>query len=1141
MQQRTLLFSLVVLTLLGTACEDDPYYPNVTAEISGDLDPSFENGNLGSGHVEERILELTALEDSEDGLSEEEATELEALRDAHLITIAGSFEDCDSPVVVFGSRGATVVQAPPDPLVVLAPAGPVSGGPVDVRVSCPGGLFVKEDGYDYALAPIVTREVEDGLDGEFELVGPDANARMEPLFANEYASFGLFYQAEPFINWPEPIGYGFFFNGEGPRGSAYYAGNPGMVYGGRTYDNSDYLPVPALSPPVDFAAPDQGDRIRGGSSVSFFRPRANSDLTEPLTATARKRPIANPFASDQDQPDPHTQQNANNTGVWMVVPFETDGDTERRYIRVSQLIGQWCGGEVLRDGCNGGAGDQVINDLRLPLDFRWKWLEPDEPDASDLAPYPHASPEHIAYLDCVNGGGSADSCEADSGVDLPTGTYEDVVFCKSFDEFDDFPWETDGFCVPLETLDSIRIEEGAQYVDLESNILGHWTLDEENNVYDGFETIGENVMPVGGPIWVSYEGGFYRGNLIPAKNHDPGRDEGLRIAKDMDSNAPGIQPPLPGSSDYDAYPYIEIPSISISTFLGANSPFNGVDENGDPLLENSDERPYLGYPALLPYPATFDWHFSLPGGYTSSTSIRDNDMRSGVADPRSSPEDDSNCVREAESCSDLEDNDNDGFTDAEDPDCLDSRIRSEIFKPDADCAWPDTYFVVSLEVRDLDMVAGLDETTVWQSTAWAWAGDDYITIPVEALATLPEVADVFRPDAEDQAGSSLLGMVTIEIHRAASWELSSNDTDFEVAPEGRAVFDVNTITMGYFHNQHSCFDAQDNDQDGFCDFDGCEGPDGNRLPPDPACIPLNPGDDQPEYETAVCQDGEDNDGDGLIDLEDPDCEDGNDVLEDFTCGDGIDNDGDGWTDFPLDPGCESATGHSEGGFSYLTDCNDSIDDDGDGRIDADDPGCLEGAGESESEGDTCGNGEDDNEDGWVDADDFTCRPGSGFEGEDFYSNGDVEAAQETDGVYYECSDSDALGATDNDLDGAANNQDEDCLWGWDPSGESGVPNVCSDRLDNDGDGWVDAEDPQCSINPDDEVEGLPGGTCNNGEDDDEDGWADADDPDCLTGEDDEVLLGTPLQCNNGEDDDGDGLKDSQDPDCQSGKDNHEEP
>ena len=35
-------------------------------------------------------------------------------------------------------------------------------------------------------------------------------------------------------------------------------------------------------------------------------------------------------------------------------------------------------------------------------------------------------------------------------------------------------------------------------------------------------------------------------------------------------------------------------------------------------------------------------------------------------------------------------------------------------------------------------------------------------------------------------------------------------------PDGRVVFDVNTITMGYFHNQHSCFDELDNDGDGLC-------------------------------------------------------------------------------------------------------------------------------------------------------------------------------------------------------------------------------------------------------------------------------------------------------------------------------------
>jgi hypothetical protein len=348
------------------------------------------------------------------------------------------------------------------------------------------------------------------------------------------------------------------------------------------------------------------------------------------------------------------------------------------------------------------------------------------------------------------------------------------------------------------------------------------------------------------------------------------------------------------------------------------------------------------------------------------------------------------------------------------------------------------------------------------------------------------------------------------------------------------VFDISTITLGYFHNQHSCFDGIDNDGDGLCDTGECIGEDGSRLDPDPACLPV-PGGDAPEYETATCQDGEDNDSDGLVDLADPDCADANDMIEDAACSDGVDNDGDGWLDFPQDPGCASLTSSDEGGLSYLSDCNDGIDDDGDGRIDADDAGCEDGADPDES-GDTCQDGIDNNEDGWLDALDITCRANSGFVGESPYTLADLSTGTE----YFECSDFDLQGPTDNDGDGTANADDSDCLSGWDPSGEGSQPDACSDGQDNDGDGWIDGDDPECVLDPTTEALGPPGGTCSNGEDDDSDGWIDSLDPDCLSGQDGEIEATSPLQCNNGIDDDSDGTIDSADSDCPTGKDNHEE-
>jgi len=61
----------------------------------------------------------------------------------------------------------------------------------------------------------------------------------------------------------------------------------------------------------------------------------------------------------------------------------------------------------------------------------------------------------------------------------------------------------------------------------------------------------------------------------------------------------------------------------------------------------------------------------------------------------------------------------------------------------------------------------------------------------------------------------------------------------------------------------------------------------------------------------------------------------------FACEDGIDNDNDGLTDFPDDPGCDSATDNDEFNDSVpIFACEDGIDNDSDGFVDfPDDPGC----------------------------------------------------------------------------------------------------------------------------------------------------------------------------------------------------------
>lgn len=205
------------------------------------------------------------------------------------------------------------------------------------------------------------------------------------------------------------------------------------------------------------------------------------------------------------------------------------------------------------------------------------------------------------------------------------------------------------------------------------------------------------------------------------------------------------------------------------------------------------------------------------------------------------------------------------------------------------------------------------------------------------------------------------------------------------------------------------------------------------------------------------------------------------------CSDAIDNDGDGAIDAP-DPGCLSGPGNTynpnddDETNAPATQCSDTTDNDGDGVIDAQDPGCLSGPGGSYNPADNdetngpateCSDTRDNDGDGDVDAQDPGCLsgPGGAFNpSDDDESNGGARPSRNSgDGGDAECADT-----RDNDGDGRADARDPGCLSGpggaFNPSdddesdGGAGAPE-CSDGDDNDGDGVADRDDPGCLSGP----------------------------------------------------------------------------
>ncbi len=1060
---------------LTVGCPAEPYFTGDGPPINDNgIQPAFENGNVGTALV------LNVLVDRNSPTEDEISTLIEPL----LVRISGDFSGCDDPRVVFGNRNATIWQKSDDAIDVLTPVGPVRGGPVDVQVAC---RLVDEDGndvegistvhnaYDYFLGAFRDGEpnrddIPDRCQDADGNALPGITSRTDCMFKNEFGSFTLFYQAEPFASLPDATGYGYFFSENSPRASMFWGQNADLVYGGHAVADDPTQVLPQI-PQLNYETPEQGDRLQAGEGITFFFERSYSEALDPVRIAAIKR--LNP---DTGSPEPDMAQTPNNIGVWLRLEVESgDGGTQERYLRVGQEIGAWCN-NASNAGC-GGDDDALLDNTRLAIDPSFRLVFPQRPSREHLEIlYPGIAPEYLAWLDCADD----ETCESAVGVMLPSGVYRNVQVIKAADEAGEWPWQDDEgrqtFRVLMEVIPEVTVTQGARFVDLPAAVSTTWPYDTDQERYDNFDQpLGEGGFPMDRPIFVSYPGGFSQGERIPPKNYDPARVADGLPGFDYPRDEDGRFLPDPASAAYDAYPYIEIPQIEIDTLLFANG--GAFAQHGFPVQVQRDDE-------------SFDWRVPLPGGAANGAELTGADR------------------------------------------------------------WDDTYFVVALTVRQIEGPGGFGGGP-WKASAFAWPGDDYITIPYQTMATVPTIADAFRPEGETQNGAELLGFASLEIHRLARWNLSTPE---QLAAgigfrdeSAQVMFDVNGISIGYWHTENSCVDEIDNDGDGQID-DG----DTNCARADSV------------YESGECQDGEDNDEDGFVDAADPDCTnaagtyDPTDIDEGSACSDGVDNDGDGWTDWRdlnqdgipdpgSDPGCADGSSSSEGGFDSSFDCNDGIDSDFDGLIDSDDPGC-ESADDLSEAGDTCSDGIDNNGDGWIDSDDLMCRPGRnstaaaflfGTRGETDY---DWVAA-----VNFLCSNMDVGGGAlrDDDQDGLANAADPDCGYGWDPTGEANPPGECTDRSDNDGDGWIDDVDPDCLTAQHPEAGGFVGGTCNNGLDDDGDGWIDAQDPVCRDGADNETIVAGTLQystlaCNNNVDDDGDGDVDSDDVDCVSGKDNAEE-
>ncbi len=380
----------------------------------------------------------------------------------------------------------------------------------------------------------------------------------------------------------------------------------------------------------------------------------------------------------------------------------------------------------------------------------------------------------------------------------------------------------------------------------------------------------------------------------------------------------------------------------------------------------------------------------------------------------------------------------------------------------------------------------------------------------------------------------------------------------------------------------ACSDNFDNDNDGYCDYDGC-----SEMMPDPQCSGPSDNDEYPQdngpieqcrdgidndgdgatdfpadfscssavdndeaHPYAACQDNFDNDNDGFCDYDgclglppDPRCsnfQDNDEYPQDNPpleqCRDGIDNDGDGAVDFPADFSCSSAVDNDEA-YPYAA-CEDNFDNDNDGFCDYDgcsgmppDPRCTSYQDNDEYPQDNppleqCRDGIDNDGDGAVDYPaDYSCS--SSVDNDESYPKAQCEDNFDNDNDGF-C-----------DFDGCAGMPADPRCSSYQDNDEYPQDNPpleqCRDGIDNDGDGAVDyPADYSCSSSVDND-ESYPKAQCQDDIDNDNDGFCDYDgcsgmppDPRCTSYQDNDEWPqdnGPIEQCRDGIDNDGDGAID----------------
>jgi trypsin len=213
----------------------------------------------------------------------------------------------------------------------------------------------------------------------------------------------------------------------------------------------------------------------------------------------------------------------------------------------------------------------------------------------------------------------------------------------------------------------------------------------------------------------------------------------------------------------------------------------------------------------------------------------------------------------------------------------------------------------------------------------------------------------------------------------------------------------------------------------------------------------------------ICDNDIDDDDDDLTDCDDPECDNSPDCqVPDENCHNDIDDDLDGDTDCDdgdckADPGC----------MIPQENCQNDVDDDQDGDTDCDDSECTEHY-SCQVIVENCTNEIDDDQDGDTDCDDSECFFDEAClaEQEDCINDIDDDQDGDTDCDDSECSTHPACQSLEEDCDNGIDD-DHDGFLDCEDSECSGYPTclpdpeICDNGSDDDGDGAIDCADRDC--------------------------------------------------------------------------------